>query len=222
MMTEIYKTIYMKTFSLLFLLIFSTLSFGQNSEQQTVLNDVSEMIMATENQKFEAVIDYMHPAIFELVDKNTMKASLQQMSKGNEEFKMEIIPVQKNSLKVSSVRESKSTEGRRYAFIHYPFQFKMISQKEEFYDILGNLTERALNIRLQFNRQRLYPEFVDNYTLLIKTTSMMIGIKDNETQDSWKYINFDPNHEFLAEIFSEELFNDAKNYYYDILSLEKQ
>ena len=211
----------MKTFTLLFLLIFSTLSFGQNSEQKAVLKDVSKLITATENKKFEIIIDYLHPALFKVLDRNTIKMSMEQMYRGNDEYKMEIAPILKNTIQVSSIRESKSTEGRSYIIIHYPFKFKIISQKEAFYDILGYYSEKAENVLLQYNRQGIYPKFTDSHTVEIEMLNMMIGIKDNETQDSWKYINFDPNHEFLAEIFSEEIFNDAKNYYYDVQSSTK-
>lgn len=204
-------------------MIFSPLSFAQNSEQQIVLNDVSGIISATESKQYETVMDYFHPAIFELVDRNSMKNSLENMYKGNEEFKMELIPTPKNSLKVSSIRSSKTVENSEYVFVHYSLQFKMISQKEEFYDILGNYSEKATNIQIQISRQGFSSDFIDSRTVLVKTTSMMIGVKDSETQNEWKYIAFGPeNGSFLTQILSEEIVNDAENYYYDILSLEKQ
>lgn len=184
----------------------SIVSFSQNKEQKTILEDTQKMIGYFETKNYDGFLDYTYPEVFNIVSRDALKQALELTLNGSDEMKFEMLDTDVSTFQVSDIF---SNESKEYAFLVYPMKMKMTFLKEEF-------DTEAKEMMIDMMAMKGFEaHFLNSNTMQIEKFSLIIGIKDELTNDAWKYLNYDESPLF-SQVLSEEIITQAKDY------LEKQ
>ena len=165
--------------TVLFLLI-NYLCFSQSLE--ILKADCEKMYEATYNMDFEKILDYTHPKVFEIADRETMLTILDETFQ-NDQLRIRLVHP-KTTFTFSEVKE---INGKKICVVEYPQAMRMIFEnplsEEEKNSIEESLktTMTFKKITFEKNRNAFYIDGKD----------IMIAISEEATQNQWRLINYD-------------------------------
>ncbi|SHH57703.1 hypothetical protein [Winogradskyella jejuensis] len=193
------------------LLILLTLAFiipsavAQDSNSE--LKEMSDkMFQYTNDRNFDALLDMTYPKIFELVPKETMKTVFISMFQGTDEMAIDL-PKQTPEYTLTEIYKSEK-DSTEYAFLSYDMFMSMIFKQQEFDDESKDMMIKMMKI------QGMDASFENNSKVNVKAPNrLVIFIKDNETNDTWKMLNYDPNSPIFADLLPVEVIEKSMAYY---------
>lgn len=178
--------------TVLFILI-NYLCFSQSIE--TLKSDCAKMYDATYNMEFEKILDYTHPKVFEIVDRETMLTVLDETFQ-NDQLRIRLV----HPKTTFTVLEVKEIDGKRICVVEYPQAMRMIFENplsdEEKNSIEESLktTMPSKKITFEKNRNAFYIDGKD----------IMIAVSEESTKNQWKLINYDKNQPQLLNMILGE------------------
>lgn len=178
--------------TVLFLLI-NYLCFSQSLE--TLKADCEKMYEATYNMDFEKILDYTHPKIFDIVDKETMLTVLDETFQ-NDKLRIRLVHP-KTTFTFSEIKE---IDGKKICVVKYPQAMRMIFENplsEEEKNALEEsfkTTMSSKKVTFEKNRNAFYIDGKD----------IMIAISEEATQNQWRLINYDKSQPQILNILLGE------------------
>ena len=165
---------------------------------------LSEILVYTQQKNTEKVLDYTFPKLFKIVSRKQMADAINGMY-DTEEFNIDL-----DSLFTIKVHPVFKIEGKEYCKIIHNMVMRMKFKKA--IDTTG--AESEANFYLEMMGDKYGKENVRfdaaNNTLVIKSASDMIAIKEN---NDWYFANYDEdNPKFLDLLFSKAVQNKYKTY----------
>ncbi len=165
--------------TVLFLLI-NYLCFSQSLE--ILKADCEKMYEATYNMDFEKILDYTHPKVFDIVDKETMLTVLDETFQ-NDKLRIRLVHP-KTTFTFSEVKE---IDGKKICVVEYPQAMRMIFEnplsEEEKNSIEESLKTTMTSKKITFEKNR--------NAFYIDGKDIMIAISEEATQNQWRLINYD-------------------------------
>ncbi len=186
-----------KNLTLLFILSITSLGFSQTLDQ--LKTDVNLFYEAQYNMDFEKITSYMHPNVFETINKEELLAALEQ-SYQNEQFRMRLV-LPKTTFTYSEIKE---IDGKKVCKIEYPQTIRMIFEKplseEEKNAIEQSITASKPSLKVRFEK--------DRNAFYIEGSEILIAISDEATQSLWKLIMYDQSQkQEFTSMLGENLIN---------------
>lgn len=179
-------------FPVLFLLI-NYLCFSQSIE--TLKSDCAEMYEATYNMEFEKILDYTHPKVFEVADRETMLSILDETFQ-NDQLRIRLVHP-KTTFTFSEVKE---IEGKKICVVEYPQAMRMIFEnplsEEKKNSIEESLKTTMTSKKITFEK--------DRNAFYIDGKDIMIAVSEEATQNKWKLINYDKSQPQLLNMILGE------------------
>jgi hypothetical protein len=178
-----------KKLFLLLLLLITSLGFSQSLDQ--LKTETKLFYDAQYNMDFEKIVSYMHPKLFETINKEELLAALDQ-SYQNEQFRMRLV-LPKTTFTYSEIKE---IDGKKVCKIEYPQTIRMIFEKplseEEKVAIEESITTSKPSLKVRFEK--------DRNAFYIEGLEILIAISDETTQNHWKLIMYDQSQkqEFIT------------------------
>lgn len=172
----------------LFLLI-NYLCISQSLE--TLKSDCVKMYESTYNMEFEKILDYTHPKVFEIADRETMLTILDETFQ-NDQLRIRLVHP-KTTFTFSEVKE---IEGKKICVIEYPQAMRMIFEnplsEEEKNSIEESLKTTMTSKKITFEK--------DRNAFYIDGKDIMIAVSEEATQNKWKLINYDKSQPQLLNM----------------------
>jgi hypothetical protein len=183
------------TLSILFFLVFSTVA--QNKEALKV--EVEKMYEASYVLDYDAIINYTHPKLFDLIDKEQMTAVMQNLFE-NEAFRIRFVHP-----KVSfTYGEFQKINGTDYCVINYDNAMRMSFEKKPSDEEIAEMKEKLLASK-EYDKVT-YEK--DRNSFFIEGKSTLIGVLGEATENQWKFVNYSVSQSQLAKmILGDEVFS---------------
>lgn len=167
---------------LLLFLSITSLGFSQSLEQ--LKTEAKQFYEAQYNMDFEKIVSYMHPNVFNRIDKESLLNALDQ-SYQNEQFRMRLV-FPKTTFTFSEIID---TEGKKICKIEYPQTIRMIFEKplseEEKSAIEQSILTSKPSLKLRFEK--------DRNAFFIEGSEILLAISDEATLNQWKLMMYDPS-----------------------------
>ncbi|MCG7279987.1 hypothetical protein MHJ94_01590 [Chryseobacterium taklimakanense] len=203
----------MKKFLLFFSLFFSAVVFAQSPEQQQILKETQSFMTFLEQKNYDKILEMSHPALTEKFEKQMMIDGFKMIFEGNDQFSMKLNPIADSAYKVSDVYKDGTSQ---YAFVSFPMNMEMTFKNQKFDADSKKMMVNMMEV------QGMKAEFVNDTTLNISKLALTVALKDQSTNNQWKYINHDENNPFYTTIVPVEIIRSAKSYYSDLLLKQKE
>lgn len=190
--------------------------YAQDDKASQELDTIAIKIFESVNNKdFDTLLDMTYPKLFEIVPKESMLPIIKSMFEGNDEFAIEI-PNEIPNYKLSDVYKDEETKAD-YAFLSYDLKMKMTFNNKTFSDEQKETMKKMMKI------QGMDVEFLSTNTLnVLMKDRLIIFIKDNSTNKSWKTLNYDPDSPIFFQILSVEILENAKAYNQNLMLESKK
>lgn len=177
-------------FKLTFLFILlNYLCFSQSLE--TLKADCAKMYESTYNMEFEKILDYTHPKVFEIADRETMLTILDETFQ-NDQLRIRLVHP-KTTFTFSEVKE---IDGKKICVVEYPQAMRMIFEnplsEEEKNSIEKSLKTTMTSKKITFEK--------DRNAFYIDGKDIMIAVSEEATQNQWKLINYDKSQPQLLNM----------------------
>lgn len=175
--------------------------------QAKVEQMAKQMFIDVNNKDYDAILEMSHPKMFDLVPKEQIKEVFKSSFEGNEDYSIEI-PKVIPEYEVSEVIENKEES---YAFVVYDMKMKMTFHKQTFDD------QAKKGMKSMMEMQGMEVEFIsDNAVEMVMKDRITILIKDDNTNQRWAMINYDPKVPFYTQVLSANVLEAAKKYNEDL------
>lgn len=183
----------MKKFTLTILLTLS-LGFTFAQDLETLKTEAQKSYVAGANLDFEGIFETTYPKVFDIVSKDMLKASFDQMF-NNDDFKIELVEVEPNF----SFGEIQKIGEQTFCLIDHDTKMIMtFKEKMEEVEMMTDLFKSSMQAEeVTFNEEE--------NAFHIKVRSTLIGISDEITNHTWKFMNKDKNNQLSKMIFSDEV-----------------
>lgn len=174
------------TFLLLFFISFS--SVAQNKEALKV--EVEKMYEASYVLDYDAILNYTHPKLFDLISKEQMTQVMQNLFE-NEAFQIRFVHP-----KVSfTYGEFQKINGTDYCVINYNNAMRMTFDKKLSDE---EVTEMKKSLLTSKEYEKVTYE-KDRNSFFIEGKSTLIGVLGEATQNQWKFVNYSASQAQLAK-----------------------
>lgn len=199
---------YYRNCFLVFLL--SIFSFGCFAQNVTEGNDnlailANQMFVDVNNKDFDAILDMMHPKVYEIVPKNQMKKVIKSMFEGTDEFVIEI-PKEIPRYKISEVFKG-NENNLEYGFVSYDMKMKMTFNNQEFDADSKNMMKTMMQAK------GMDVTFISNNSLdVLMKDRLTILLKEDDTNNEWVMVNYDPDSPLSYKVLSSDVLEAAKDY----------
>jgi len=192
---------------ILIILLFAQSLFvvGQN-DTKNIADDSRAFMQALEEGNYKYFLDIAYPGIFEVYEREVFLEALKEAMEGNAEVKTELLNIENTVFDISEIYSLKRPK-TKYAFVTYPTSMEVTFLNESFDEDM----QEMMIMMMQTEYMKI--EFLNENTLLMNQKSMLIAINDAKTNQTWKYINYDPAEFELLNILPVELINKAKSHY---------
>lgn len=172
-----------------FFILLNYLCFSQSLE--TLKADCVKMYESTYNMEFEKILDYTHPKVFEIADRETMLTILDETFQ-NDQLRIRLVHP-KTTFTFSEVKE---IDGKKICVVEYPQAMRMIFEnplsEEEKNSIEKSLKTTMTSKKVTFEK--------DRNAFYIDGKDIMIAVSEEATQNQWKLINYDKNQPQLLNM----------------------
>lgn len=203
----------MKKFLLFFGLLFSAVVFAQSAEQKQILKDTQSFMTFLEQKNYDKILEMSHPALTEKFEKQMLIDAFKMIFEGNDQFTMRLNPIADSAYKVSDVYKDDNSQ---YAFVSFPMNMEMTFKNQKFDADTKKMMVNMMEV------QGMKAKFVNDSTVNISKLALTLALKDQSTNNRWKYINHDENNPFYATIVPVEIIKKAKSYYSDLILKQKE
>lgn len=176
--------------------ILFTLNLGFTFAQdlETLKTEAQKSYKAGSNLDYDAIFETTYPKVFDIVSKDMLKASFDQMF-NNDDFKIELVEVEPNF----SFGEIQKIGEQTFCLIDHDTKMIMtFKEKLEEVEMMTDLFKASMKAEeVTFNEEE--------NAFHIKVRSTLIGISDEVTNHTWKFMNKDKNNQLSKMIFSDEV-----------------
>lgn len=165
-------------------------NFAQSLE--TLKNETVKIYNASYNMDFETILDLTYPKVFDIVNRETMLSSLDNLFQ-NKTMKVRFIYPKVNFI-YSDIKE---IEGKKFCVINYKnamritFDEKLNQEKVAIF--LKSMNEAKKYNTVQFETER--------NSFFLEGNSILIAISDQFSKNQWTFLNHDSD-EFFLQIFN--------------------
>lgn len=182
---------------------------GAQSDFEKISKDTQLMVQAFETKDYAYFVDGTYPTILELFDRETMVDMVTETFTGDEELLIEIVDIPAMKFDISEIYTSEVDSLRSYAFVIHPLKMKMTLLQDV-------IDESFREMFLSLLPEDFVVEFEGDHVVYVQSRSLMVAIKDELTDQTWKYLTFDETN-FLNEIvFPEEIYVKTRDYYNEV------
>ena len=168
-------------------------NFAQSLE--TLKNETVKIYNASYNMDFETILDLTYPKVFDIVNRETMLSSLDNLFQ-NKTMKVRFIYPKVNFI-YSDIKE---IEGKKFCVINYKnamritFDEKLNQEKVAIF--LKSMNEAKKYNTVQFETER--------NSFFLEGNSILIAISDQFSKNQWTFLNHDSG-DFFVQIFSASI-----------------
>lgn len=170
-------------------LLFHFTSFSQNAE--ILKSDVKKMYDASYNLAFEEVMNYTHPKVFEMANKEDVLAAM-EYAFDNETMRIRLVHVNPTF----TYSEIKIIEGKSFCLINYTNAMRMTFENK----LSGDEIETMKKSFLDSGEYKTVQYEKDRNSFFLEGNAFMIAVADETTQGKWKFVNYSKTQAQLAEM----------------------
>ena len=180
----------------LFLLLSMVVAVVQAQDTKTEIStSLTTYFDMVKTSDYEAVVDYLHPKIFEFVPKEALVQAMQSMNEDED------IQVGMDDFKITTISDILKNDGNQYALVHYDFKMFITFKEEE--------EDKEDDAMLEFMLTNVYTERYgeENVSFDDDTNTFTILAKDKQMYaimekdfDDWKYLENKPELVPILEI----------------------
>lgn len=170
-------------------LLFHFTSFSQNAE--ILKSDVKKMYDASYNLAFEEVMNYTHPKVFEMANKEDVLAAM-EYAFDNETMRIRLVHVNPTF----TYSEIKMIEGKSFCLINYTNAMRMTFENK----LSGDEIETMKKSFLDSGEYKTVQYEKDRNSFFLEGNAFMIAVADETTQGKWKFVNYSKTQAQLAEM----------------------
>ncbi|KJD33028.1 hypothetical protein PK35_08655 [Tamlana nanhaiensis] len=210
------KMKFLKVWFLTLILCFSIAGFSQSdaSEVQQIKEIANAMLNDVATKNYDALIDKMHPKVFSIVPKESLKEVFKSTFEGNGMLSIDMSE-EKPEFKISDIFNVHDT--LKYAFISYDMKMKMTFKDQEFDEASQDMMKNMMKAK------GMDVNFITNNTLdVLANNSMTIALKDKASNNQWTVLNYDADSPLVYQILPSELLEKAKYYKQDLMLESKK
>lgn len=182
-----------KLISLLISVFFTVVLFAQ-TDQQVIQATAQTYMNAVKNKDIDKMLDAMLPDVFEMVNRNQLKLSMEQMF-NNPNMKIEYL-----SAKIFDISETVSHKDNKYARINYDSSFKMLFPSGDGVSTEENktmLNSMKSALESQFGKDSIVINY-EEASVTVNSNSYMYAVSSPKFE-GWKFINDDDSMGQLAK-----------------------
>lgn len=190
----------MKILQLNIIVLFISIGITAQTDKESIQQTAEGYMVHVQNNDIEQILDAMLPQLFDVVNKNQMKSSMEQMF-NNPNMKVEYL-----SAKINSISSTVKHESTKYALVNYDSSFKMIflteaekplAERTEMLDYFKTAMEA------QFGADSVTIDY-DEASVSVKSVTNMYAVSSPEFK-GWKFLNDDENMGQLTKSIIPEL-----------------
>tara|TARA_R110002012_G_scaffold317990_1_gene535369 strand:- start:180 stop:839 length:660 start_codon:yes stop_codon:yes gene_type:complete len=188
------------------LIITISINAQVNSEEKKLDSITLKMFKDVNALDFESIMDMTYPKVFEIASKDMLLPVYKSMFLGNDEYK---ITIDKNipAYKISEVFRVDSLQ-LDYAFVNYKMKMQMEFLNQEFDEDTKDLMKNMMKT------QGMSVSFISDNTLdVVMENSMTLFLKDNNTEQQWKMLNYTPDSPMFFQIVPTLVIEKAKEHF---------
>lgn len=166
-----------KFFTGLFLIGLFFTSSAQSKDEKGIRSDLATYIELTENQQFDALMDYVHPKVFDIVSRELMVETFESIfNDPSMEFKF-------NGFKINKIYPTVKNGKEKYALVDYQSGMNMKMIGEEFTDEV--LEASKTMFEAQFGAANVEQLADKSFQISAPKTMIATYFKDDKR---WKFI----------------------------------
>ena len=178
---------------LLFTIFFTAVLFAQ-TDKQIIETTAQSYMNAVKNKDIDKMLDAMLPDVFEMVNRNQLKMSMEQM------FNNPNMTIEYLSAKIFDISETVSHKENKYARINYDSSFKMVFPSGD--GISAEENKTMLNsmksvLESQFGKDSIEINY-EKASVTVNSNSYMYAVRSPKFE-GWKFINDDDSMGQLAK-----------------------
>ncbi|TPV35021.1 hypothetical protein FJ651_05700 [Paucihalobacter ruber] len=176
----------MKKLKLLLVTAFLSAAIFAQTDQQVIQATAQTYMNAVKNKDIDKMLDAMLPDVFEMVNRNQLKMSMEQM------FNNPNMIIEYLSAKIFDISETVRHKDNKYARINYDSSFKMLFPSDD--GISAEENKSMLNsmksvLESQFGKDSIVLNY-DESSVTVNSNSYMYAVSSPKF-DGWKFINDD-------------------------------
>ena len=177
-----------------FIIVFVSLQMHSQTIEPLKL-EIEKIYQATVVLDYDAILDATYPKVFEIVPKEQMKEVLKSTFNGVEGIKIKLLP----TLPVFSFGEIFKIDNQSFCLVDHNLSMQLtMDEKMEDVEMMISIFKSTLETeKVTFDEP--------NNTFTIHKRSTMIGIYDEFTNNSWKFLNKDKNNVLANKLLSEKV-----------------
>lgn len=175
-------------------------SFSYAQNKQELEKNTQKMYDASYNMNFEDVLDLTYPKLFDIIPRDKMLEMLNKTFE-NETYTIRLVFVSPKF----SFSEIKKIEDKTLDVITYTnamrikFEQKLTQEKAD--EIVKAYKETGAYTVINFEK--------DRNSFYIEGKSTLVGIADESTKQTWKFVNYDKRRaEMMNKIISENILKE--------------
>lgn len=197
-----------KKIIVLLLLLGSCLSPALAQKDTALYNRLNKVILATEQLDWDLILDYTYPLLFELVDREQMKAAMQHSFDG-EDVSMKI-----DSVRIDTIFPMFTVGKGKYVKVIHTMRLRMIPKVKP-----DSTAEEEEELDPETMTEFLETEFGEgnvkydtaSKTFILYTRSQLVAILD-ELSPRWTFVNFQEKSPMAGLLFSKEVLDRLATY----------
>lgn len=157
--------------------------------------EIEKIYQATIVLDYDAILEATYPKVFDLVSKEQMKEVLKSTFNGNEGIKVKLLPTEPEF----SFGEIFKIENQFFCLVNHNLSMQLImDEKIEDIEMMISIFKSTLETdKVTFDQS--------TNTFTIHKRSTMIGIYDEFTNKTWKFLNKDKNNLLANKLLSEKV-----------------
>lgn len=157
--------------------------------------EIEKIYQATIVLDYDAILEATYPKVFDLVSKEQMKEVLKSTFNGNEGIKVKLLPTEPEF----SFGEIFKIENHFFCLVNHNLSMQLVmDEKIEDIEMMISIFKSTLETdKVTFDQS--------TNTFTIHKRSTMIGIYDEFTNKTWKFLNKDKNNLLANKLLSEKV-----------------
>ena len=180
----------------LLLLLISQVTVGQDLNSLKI--EAQKVYEATAILDFDKIIDGTYPKVFEIVSKEQMKQILISTFNGNDEMKIKLLNVPPDF----KFGEIKKIDTQTFCLIDHNLSMELTLQEKIEDDEEAEMMLEIFKAGMETDKVTFNKE---TNTFTIIKISTMIGIADQATNNTWKFLNKDKENVLATKLFSKKV-----------------
>lgn len=182
----------MKRIILSVLLLSVTVLFAQ--DQKSLEERAKKMVELTTAGQYEALMDYTHPGLFDIVPKESLIQAMRSML-DTDTFKVSILPTPPN-FKFGPITK---IDKAHYSIIEHDMVMQLTFKEpmeDEDMEMMQDILKGAMKSEeVKYN--------TGTKAFSIKKRTKMIAIADEKTKNQWMYLNYDNSNKMIDRLIPE-------------------